>query len=946
MAENKIENKDLFGKDLFKGKIQKNAKTLINLLDELEKKIVEVAKSQKALVSVETGKTVKSINNVTKATKTLSDAEEKAQKIRKDREKLQKSLNVLNADSVDANEELKVQISEQRKANKQAAKEALGLVSVYQKQSKELNELRKRYKDVRLEEGKNSKAAKELRKEIEELDTTLKEVDAEAGQFQRSVGNYEKVNEGAKRSFASLSGFILGAFAASFTKSRDTARELQGGIERVTNVIRNLGVAIISFATNKAFPKLENVFLSLKKTFLEVKNSFTFGDASDKLGKEIEELDKKIKINQTTINNSADSFSNLADKISETDENIQERLKRLDTLADLTAILSQEILELTGKEAQLEVQIGNSTVTFRERDKLITQLTETQRERLGIENKLAELELENALISIKNDLIRRDLGDQFNRQSVKTLEFLKNKNLADAIGAENLASLVAATSKLTLLEQQRIQQGLESNKERLENARDLFEQELDFTLDIGDRQKSVRERIASDEKKTIKERAAAIREAKDILEDSFKEQIKLTEDFVAKSIELNSKVSGEEALRQVKELNLEKIVGLEDEREVRKQLFGAGIADEITQNRIREIIIERKSAIQDIIEAQTDLNDAVEEELDLKAEIAAQEKAINENSLEGFENLEEEKTEIAIENLKRRLENLKEGSIEELRTQKELNDLLIDQKKSYLDDQNELLKAQAEKEKELRNLVIDVANDLITKQFEKNIDQIEKSLDNSEKRVAQLQDKANQSRLSAEESISFEIKQQAELERKRENERKNAIRTQALFTVLESYNKNDGDLGKTITDMAAVKALANSLTGFYFGTDDTGSDGKLKDQYGKITGYTHENEMVFNAKEKVRMGNKSRKEVIDIVNNHDSGLISNEILYQKRELLSERSIKIDNSKVVKKIDEGNRLLKSMHNDKDLIDVDSLRNVLKHTKKRGNKKVVTISKLHK
>lgn len=130
---------------------------------------------------------------------------------------VQSEINLKNATSKTAQQiaNNRLETQEANKKLKERARISLGLVGAYEKESKRLNQLRKRYKDVAIAEGTASKSAIKLRKEVERLDKRLKQVDASAGQFQRSVGNYPRQLGAAVRglrSMASALGLVGGAF--------------------------------------------------------------------------------------------------------------------------------------------------------------------------------------------------------------------------------------------------------------------------------------------------------------------------------------------------------------------------------------------------------------------------------------------------------------------------------------------------------------------------------------------------------------------------------------------------------------------------------------------------------------------------------------------------------------------------------------------------------------
>jgi len=148
--------------------------------------------------------------------------------------------------------ELKIQIQEANKRKKELAKESLGLISIYQKESARLNDLRNKFKDVALSQGENSKEAKRLQKEMSTLDVRLKKVDASAGQFQRNVGNYPSAFKGAiagARQLATALGFtgvlfaLVGAFRNAFKTIKDFQKQnavLAGVLNKTRSEITEL----------------------------------------------------------------------------------------------------------------------------------------------------------------------------------------------------------------------------------------------------------------------------------------------------------------------------------------------------------------------------------------------------------------------------------------------------------------------------------------------------------------------------------------------------------------------------------------------------------------------------------------------------------------------------------------------------------------------------------
>lgn len=235
--------------------------------------------------------------------------------------------------------------------------------------------------------------------------------------------------------------------------------------------------------------------------------------------------------------------------------------------------------------------------------------------------------------------------------------------------------------------------------------------------------------------------------------------------------------------------------------------------------------------------------------------------------------------------------------------------------------------------------------------FENQISNINDQLLRTAATIERLNVRATNQRLASQESIAFEEKRQRELERRAEKTRRAQLRTQALFTVLETYNRNDLNLSKTIADVAVLQTISSGLAGFFEGTDDTGKKGSMRDQYGAITGYTHENEMVFSKAQKEAMGNKSRDEIIQIVRDADANTAGFDMLRSGDIKATIEAPKLSGKPTAdayflgKRLKKLERSIENIELSSDHVTIDSLRNILIHERKRGNKTTTTKSKLH-
>ena len=230
------------------------------------------------------------------------------------------------------------------------------------------------------------------------------------------------------------------------------------------------------------------------------------------------------------------------------------------------------------------------------------------------------------------------------------------------------------------------------------------------------------------------------------------------------------------------------------------------------------------------------------------------------------------------ESLRKRIELAKEGSIEQLELQKELNDLLIEEDKKAAEERQKIRDAELEAAQDLANEIIDLTLEELARKDEARLQALDDQISGQEELIAKLRENAEK---GTEEALAFEEAQleKQRLARQREEERQ-AKRNEAiqlaqtfLNQVAEQSKENpDTAIAEAFKNTFLARAIARGLAGFFEGTDDTGSgDGRLSDKYGNITGYTHENEMVFSAKQKAALGHKTRDEIIDIVQDYDAG---------------------------------------------------------------------------
>jgi len=113
----------------------------------------------------------------------------------------------------------------------------------YRRLSKELNDQRKRYKDLAAAEHESSQEARDLIVSITALDKKLKGIDATVGQFQRNVGGY---TEALGQFFPKLGG-TLGQVTGAIGGIQNGFANLSKSSSALTTGLGGIGIALTAF---------------------------------------------------------------------------------------------------------------------------------------------------------------------------------------------------------------------------------------------------------------------------------------------------------------------------------------------------------------------------------------------------------------------------------------------------------------------------------------------------------------------------------------------------------------------------------------------------------------------------------------------------------------------------------------------------------------------------
>ena len=175
--------------DLWENTI-KSTKSLLGLIDNLNDELKKTSQISKDALKADSSDNFNGLKKTDEQVKKINKSYEDKIKLDKERIRLEDKLRQGRKLQSQQNEVIKQNINFEAKKRRELAKNTLNLVSAYQQESKTLNDLRNKYKNLAVAEKSNTKEAKLLLVQIQKLDTKLKGIDKTVGQSQRNVGNY------------------------------------------------------------------------------------------------------------------------------------------------------------------------------------------------------------------------------------------------------------------------------------------------------------------------------------------------------------------------------------------------------------------------------------------------------------------------------------------------------------------------------------------------------------------------------------------------------------------------------------------------------------------------------------------------------------------------------------------------------------------------------------
>lgn len=553
--------------------------------------------------------------------------------------------------------------------------------------------------------------------------------------------------------------------------------------------LQKIGIVTALLQLVNTFKQSENGAATFEKALLQVTVRLTvFVDIisnaikeSDSFFDVFDNLQKGIK----TFNDRVDSAIASGEKL------VDSELETIRT----TAALQIQLAKLIKTQADFEIAADDNTLSLEAQRKALDELEKATDAVLK-----KELQIAQAEVAIAKE--RRD-------QSAA----LRSDGKADAESQQALADAILnranAEAELTRFQ-------ADTAKRRREIARDSAELELDILIDASDNLKTIRERIIADETLNVRTRRELLKQTVADIDSAFNEQIAVIEKLTGITLDSNDLI----AESDTKVLN-EKVKALK--------------LDEITQNRLLEIIRERRTAQQDLAESNRDLAESEKQVAEQAALNELQLRALFDLQQEGvvlqevLNKLSDDTLQLEIDNLQKRILETEKGSNKIVELQNELNEKLLQQQTERIQKQNaENEKArqdQLAKEKAFADATVAVIKELSERRLNAQEEAIDRELQAVERRQEALRELANRGVEDAADNLALQERRQAEIERRREQQRRQSARLELGISALETYTNKvqAGDqnaLQNTITDISELQAFIASLPAFFEGTEN------------------------------------------------------------------------------------------------------------------------------
>lgn len=904
----------------------------------IEKQLLAVQKQnealQKKVIALENAKK-KATEDSTKATKVKTDAEKaEAQlqaKASRDRVKQLQAEAILENEKAGREDKINAQLTILRLnrakltgAEEDYLEQVEKINKAIDEQNELLNSLSDKQKKAKANVGNYTESVREAIDSSQTFKDILGGVNNQSGVFINAtrgvINQLKKIKEGFQQAEtkggkfkAVLKGGALGAVAVVgglvagvASTYRDVSDEIELRTAQLGNVIVSLFMVIVNYTKNVLLPTFENIGLKISRFTDPVNwNKYT----------------KAIEANEKAINSYSFSFEDFLAKFKDSNKLLEEQLALQKQLADTTNIYQREISILNSKiEVQTEIA-GDSTRSFLVMNKANEQALKLTEQKIAKEVELARITKDAVVLEVQRAFLGRN--KTVSKNEIETLSFIKNENTAKVIGLELQQKLTDALVSYNEKQGQFSVAQIKSEREKRQINQDIFEQDLDILIDGFDNQKTINERKIADEKRVFEERRKVLEDTrvlgvnsyeaqKQLFDDLVKFELKMLDEKIKKETNLKAKLKLQEEKDNLsKKINIDELVATEDAVLLNKKIKALKLS-EIVNNRILEIVRERKTVVQDLTDAEKELNLAEKEknqrikesqqaivdarfnlEIDLLDRQTKFEEQIQDykviKDLDRLKDLEEErvklqKAQIEIESkreeeiAKNTITNTDEKTAKLLEIEALKNEKLIKLERDKNDKIKQLNKEQFNNYVQEGNKAVQTLLDSYNQFSDKRDAKEQASLDRQiDKRQTNIERQTDLASRGLQNQLAFEEQQLAKAELKRQQLAEEQARkqrgielTKTFFNFLNSElqkpNSNGGTAIANAIGQTALSASASNLIAgsFFEGTENVERDLQGNKVHNGVDGY------------QIRVHGKER--VMDEIDNMKTGYMSNEDL--------------------------------------------------------------------
>ena len=906
-----IKATDIFeSEDIFRG-IRQSAEQAIDTLGKFKTELKQTADELKKTIGGATVGDTKSINELITATQKANDVKEKTIKIDQEQERLRKLAIQSEREELKLKKDLENQAIREQKTKDKELKQAQQEQSIYAQTSKRLNDLRKAYKDLAIQNRENTAEGQKLIAEITELDTKLKKVDATVGQHQRNVGNYEGATMSLRTELRKLTQELANMDEADprFQQMAQRAGELRDRMQDTQGVIQaTAGTAVENLAGSvanagqigvAAFQGMESAMVlmgveseNVMKAMLRLQAIAGLGDALRTLGGLGDTLTQiragfvaaAQKLGILTVATNAQTAATVAQEVATEGADaattgLGRSMKALPIIAIVAALASlvymvYDYVTSSNAAAEATKQREEAERKANEETKKAAQyVAQESTQFVGL-----VMQLKNTNEGSKE---RSKLINQINSQYGTTLKNLKDETAFQAQLNQAVADYIeyakakykmqkyeeAITRNLTL--QGEVNSRLRKELEELNRLEGIMNQQkfkrlsIDETLNLSAEQRIRKENelktIAEGAKQDYQEQARVVGSLRNQLENANERlknyglaQIQLTDITGKYNVVAEETTETEDK----KEKYVRKTIdALERETEVRKNLFNA---EEVKQM----LLLDEERAV-------------------LASDIAVIEAQIALKRAQGS------KDATAIKNAEKQLFDARKKQIEEqlaldLAQTDNVNEQEKLRKEAALNVMNlekettDVVKTQTEK----RNEWAKFATEMFVKQSDERIAQLDKEIAAAEKQQDTLRELAANGNINARESLAENQRIIDEANRKKAQEERRKQMIELVSGVYQTYNQKvaanaENPLMETIRDTVLLQQFANTLMGnmptFFDGTENTGKHGEGVDGKGGFHAILHPNERVVPKSLNEKIGSLSNEQLAKVAQEYQNG---------------------------------------------------------------------------